>query len=54
MEVIRRMRAVLVTQLTPEKSGTAGKKDGKILRKLPEESRCIRVAEREDHAIADV
>lgn len=54
MEVARRMRTLLITLLTPEKSGTAGKKDGKILKKLPEESTCIRVAEREDHAIAEV
>jgi len=54
MEVARGIRTLLVTRLIPEKSGTAGKKDGRILKKLPGEPLCIRVAEREDHAIAEV
>ncbi len=54
MEVASEMRALLVTRLTPEKSGTVGKKDGKILKKLPRVSNRVRVAERDDHAIVEV
>jgi|GEM_PF-2346413 len=54
MKVANRMRMLLVTPLTPEKRGTVGKKDGKILKKLPKVPNGVRVAEREDHAIAEV